>query len=149
MVTPSIKPPGIHLSWERIGVAVIALAGSGVLWTVLGITTREDLSSHNTSPEAHPVYLDHDEVRAMPAIIKDHEKAFKRLDRTLQEQGASLTEVREAVYDDRAERLADQAADRVKDSNKSRQVWRLVKDKARMNLDTGMPIRHELERYLE
>lgn len=149
MGSPSIKPPGLHVSWERIGVVVIALAGSGILWTALGISTKQDLQEHNTSTDSHPVYLDHDIVRPMPELVKNHEKSFKRLTEQLEEQKQTLTSVQNTVYDDRAERLADLAADRVRDPSKSRSVWRLVKDKARLNLDTGMPIRHELERYLE
>jgi len=150
MGSPSFRPPsGLVLSWERIGVAVIALAGSGVLWTVLGITTQQDLEKHNSSVESHPIYLENDVIRPIPELVKSHEKTFKHLVDQLDEQKRSLTKVQDSVYDDRAERLADVAADKVRDPVKSRQVWRLVKEKARLNLDTGMPIRHELERYIE
>jgi hypothetical protein len=148
----SSTPAGIwsiQLSWERIGLAVISLAASGVLWTILGISTKEDLEAHNDSMKAHPVYLDNDIVRPMPELVKSHEKSFRNLSEQLHDTREALTKVQNAVYDDRAERLADLAADRVKDSTKSRYVWRLVKEKARLNLDTGMPIRHELDRYLE
>lgn len=139
---------GFHLSWERIGVAVITMGATGILWTILGLTTKADMAAHNVSAEAHPIAIE-DGVRPMPELVKNHEKAFQALSSKLNNTGDTLTKVQDAVYDDRAERLADIAADKVTETARSRQVWSLVKEKARSNLDLGKPIRHELERYLE
>ena len=147
--TPPVSLKGLHLSWERITALLIVLAGSGVLWTVLGVGTKQDILEHNVSNTSHPIQLDDYTARPMPELVRNHEKVFRNLSVQLNETQTSLERVQNAVYDDRAERLADVAADKERDPQKSRQIWRQVKEKARLNLDSGLPIRHDLERYLE
>lgn len=137
---------GVSMGWRLVWVLLAALFTTGTLWTVFGIATVQNLNEHNTSPQAHSVVL-HEGATAVPMG-----EAVVQHQRVLDAQGKKLEIIATVKIDldtDRAERLADRAADKIENSARSREVWKTVRDAALENLRARKPIRSGLERYLD
>jgi hypothetical protein len=154
----SVKPfradaTGISMAWKLAGAILVFFIGSGALWTAFGLATVEGLSDHNTAKAAHQVVLEKDTepvsmataVKAQYAVQRSNDEIHARL-----EEGYDIVVTVKLDLDtDRAERLADRAADKIQNSTRSREVWKTVRDRAMENLQARKPIRSGLERYLD
>jgi len=159
---PSAHPPGrsvivdasgVSMAWKVVGSILGFFVASGALWTALGLAKVQDLSDHNTTKTAHQVVLEPgQEPIPMARAVREQHKAQKKYRADIEElkQGYQvIVTVKLDLDTDRAERLADRAADRVRSPQRSREVWKTVRDGALENLRAGRSIRAGLERYLD
>lgn len=129
---------------------VLVLAG-GWYSFLLTTATKADLKEHNVDVNgiAHPVLLQEEKYPIGSApVVQKHDKEIKTISTTMKAVTDDLLTVKNGFIDDRAERLADRAADKVKNKARSREMWKHVKDKAKQNLEEGKPIRAELRELL-
>jgi hypothetical protein len=144
---------GVSMAWKVVWALVVFIIGSGTIWTAFGLATVENLSDHNVAQAAHQVILEKNAepvpmaaaVKATYQAQKDHQGEYEQL-----KQGYEIVHTVKLDLDtDRAERLADRAADKIQNSARSREVWKTVRDRAMENLSARRPIRSGLERYLD
>lgn len=164
---------GVSANWKAVGAVLAFFIASGTIWTALGLAKLSDLDDHNQSPGAHKVKVREGGVISIKdgqlqqeggqEVIRSSDELLKRHDQVLLKQEAEhavfaeeLTEQRDIVvtvkngfYEDRAERLADRAADKIASPRRSREVWKEVRERALQNLRDRRPIREGLERYLD
>jgi hypothetical protein len=149
----SADASGASANWKVIGTVLTLFIGSGAAWTIFGLATIENLSDHNTAKAAHQVVLKKDTepvpmadaVKAVHIAQTTHHAEFQQL----KEGYDIVVTVKLDLDTDRAERLADRAADKIENSSRSREVWKTVRDRAMENLQARRPIRSGLERYLD
>ena len=154
--TPPRKSKMTYLNVDKTGVSmapktVIALIGfiifiaSGWYGFLSLNATKSDVTSHNKNLQAHKVLLE-GETKAKPvsAILEQHHKVIKEIP----EIKSTVIKVKNGFYEERAERLADRAADKVRGERQSRERWKQVRAKAMKNLENDRPIREGLEDYL-
>lgn len=143
---------GFSMSWKT-GISILLTVGLVVAgWGsyVTSLATDKDLRSHEQHPETHEMRVSEDgPLTPIPDVIKDHEKCVRKLENKVETQGGAIITVKNGFFDYRAEELADRAADKVKNSKRSREVWKQVKAKALENLEKKRPIREGLENLLE
>lgn len=131
---------GIVLSWKvALGIFAFFIT-SGAAWTVLGLAKLDDLDAHNKSPTAHS--RSHETVYdQMRAQIEPLQTKLDAVDRR--------TELMQRSYNqDLADRLADRAAEGIRNSARADEVRKMVRDKALYNLGAGKPIRDGIEEKL-
>ena len=114
------------MSWKLVGGILILFLTSGAVWTALGVATVADVDEHNTDHDSHP-----------------------QLKKTVDDAVEVIVTVRNGMYEDRAERLADRVADKIESPRRSRDVWKEVRDKAIDNQERKKPLRDGLQRYLD
>lgn len=145
------------MNWKLAGGIVAFFLASGTLWTALGLAKVSDLSDHNQNGNAHQVILEPN-TRPVPATHamrkiydaqKKHQDEYQELATKVDDGVDVIVTVRNGMYEDRAERLADRAADKIQNPRRSREVWKEVKEKALDNLARDRPIRDGLQRYLD
>jgi hypothetical protein len=152
---PVADRTGIWLPWKVAAAILGFFIASGALWTTLGLAKIEDLSDHNVAGGAHEIVLERgadpvpiaDAVKAQYAVAQLQERELQRL-----KDGYEIIVIVKTDLDsDRAERLADRAADKIPNPARSREVWKTVHETALENLRTEpkKPIRAGLERYLD
>jgi len=107
--------------------------------------TKADIDQHDENVVAHKIIIEKDE-EAVPikVVVKEHHRVIKEIPKIKRE----VVIVKNGFYEERAERLADRAADRVKGERQSRERWKYVRAKAMKNLEQKKPIRDGLEDYL-
>jgi hypothetical protein len=114
-----------------------------------------DLDDAGAAAAAHQVVLEKDAepvpiaaaIRSQHVAAKAHQAEYKEL-----KQGYDIVATVKIDLDtDRAERLADRAADKIRSPRQSREVWKTVRDRALENLQANpkRPIRSGLEHYLD
>jgi hypothetical protein len=122
-----MDPTGVSASWKLVGPLIGLLVASGVsVWTVLGVAKISDVQAHDTAAGAHPA-----------------------LQEKLTEVYDVVITVRNGMYEDRAEGLAEQASEKIENPKRSRDVWQEVREKAIDNQVREKPLRDGLERYLD
>lgn len=147
-----IDGSGVSMNWKVAMTILTVFMGSGAAWTTLGLAKLEDINAHNEGSDAHPVAVASDEggyeLRPMQQVVQENHNAvtdMKKMRERIEDNTEVISEVRDSVYDDRAERLADRAAESVRGKRRSREVWKQVRAKALDNLKKGKPIREGLQ----
>jgi hypothetical protein len=86
------------------------------------------------------------------SVVQRHDVQAKATQTQLESLSARLGEtssavitVRNGFFEDRAERLADRAADKVSAPRRSREVWKSVKDRAMQNQREEKPLRDGIQ----
>jgi hypothetical protein len=148
---------GVFANWKVAGGILAFFIASGALWTALGLAKVSDLSDHNTNPNAHQIVLEQGaEPVAIGAVVKAsvaHQKTRdakqEELDRRLAGALDIIVTVKNGMYEDRAERLADRVADKETNPRRSREVWKEVRERAIDNQENKRPLRDGLERLAD
>lgn len=144
----NIDKSGVSMSWRTAIGILIAVSSIVIAWTVFASSnaTKSDVSNHNISPDAHPIILDKDEPPVpMSKCIKDVATGVRKLDTQVKKSHKVMVKVKNGFYEDRAERLADRAVEKIRDPTRSRRKWKAVKEQAIKNLEDDNPIRQGLE----
>lgn len=106
---------------------------------------KTELTTHNASAQAHPIIVDKDSKPVgLPVVVKQQNETLK----VVKENRKVILTVKNGFHEDRSERLADRAADKVRDPKESLERWKKVKRKAMQNLKDEKPLRDGLEDYL-
>jgi hypothetical protein len=139
------------MSWKSAAIflvtVVVFVSGWGAFFTM--ITTDDELDLHVDYPGTHKIALtENGKAEPITDVLIDHEKSINELDERVDTQETAIVTVKNGFFDDRAERLADRAADKIKNRRQSRDVWKRVKAKALNNLETKKPIRDGLDHLL-
>jgi hypothetical protein len=155
--TPPIGHKGMsYLNIDKTGVSMSPKTVVGLIAFIIFLVsgwfaflsvnaTKADIVEHNSSTLAHQIVLRTGESSVpVCTVVKDNHKAIKEIP-TIK---AALITVRNGFYEERAERLADRAADKIKGEQQSRERWQQVRARAIKNLEQDKPIRDGLEDYL-
>jgi hypothetical protein len=144
---------GVSLSWGTATGIVGALVAGVLAWAAFrdAVATKAEVRETTQivlEPGAAPVTI------ASVVQRHDHQAAetreeLQRLGKRVDDTGAITVSVRNGFFEDRAERLADRAADKVPDPRRSREVWQRVKAQAAQNQAEGRPLRDGLEQLLD
>jgi hypothetical protein len=134
-----VDASGVSMSWKLAGAVLTLFLGSGAVWTTLGLAKLDDLNDHNDSDRAHPAVAE-SATKATKKLATEVEAVSKRVATNT----TTMVSVKNGFYDDRAERLADRAADKIRNAQRKLEVWQEVKAKALDNLKRDRPIRDGL-----
>jgi len=150
-----VDETGVSMSWRTAVSIISAIVAGAVMWTVFTatLTRRSELDAHDANNMAHPVVVSPgDEPVSMPVLLKQHDRTGKQLTTAVAQisqkvdaQGHAIEQVQQSMNEARAETLADRAADKVKDAQRSRDVWQSVRSKAMRNLNAGLPAREGID----
>jgi hypothetical protein len=161
-----IDSTGISMSAKTAYRAVYGLIALGIFlgggWYFFLATaaTKADIAEHNLDPSAseHPIKLHKDaHPIGIVQVVKKHENEIATvnggMEKLKQEVVASkkiIITVKNGFHEDRAERLADQAAKKVRGADAKLERWQQVRHKAMSNLKAkpARPIRDGLEGLL-
>jgi hypothetical protein len=149
----NVDTSGLSMSWPTAA----SIVGGIVILTLAWAAFRAAVATKAEVLETTQIVL---APGAAPTTIRDVVQRHDDQARQTQEQLSSLStrvdngvtmvvSVRNGLYEDRAERLADRAADKVPDAQRSRAVWQTVKAKAAQNQVEGKPLREGLEQLID
>lgn len=159
---PSLKPKfinidetGVSMSWRTATIVILAVA-TGILAVVAFIATlatKADVEAHDVDPTAHVIairnpYSKEVEPRPLAEIVEDVQNDVADVKTKvvkIDEVQDQVSTMQTTVTEDRAERLADRAADRVRNPERKLDVWKRVKARAIQNKRDGKPLREGLE----
>ena len=111
-------------------------AGAAGLVRTAGLATSEDVKAVG----ARVGYIEAGRAVTV-AEVAAHTQAIQAI-------MVTTGELRDGMYEDRAERLADRAADKVRNARESREVWLKVKARATANQRDKRPLRDGLDGLL-
>lgn len=132
---------GLQLSWKVVAAVVVFFIGSGAVWTTLGLAKLDDLNDHNKRPTAHTVLHE--------SLSGQMTRRFDDIEKVQQAQGATIATIQDSIFNDRADRLADKAADNVRGNRqKAKDIRISVRAQALYNLRNGKPIDDGIDRKL-
>lgn len=151
MTYMNVDKTGMSMS-GKTAIAIFGFLVSAIVVLVSGWfafigtnATKADLVAHDSSNKVHEIQIDKDsEPEAMPVVVKRNAVAVREIVKIKE----TVITVKNGFHEDRSERLADRAADKVRDPKKSLDRWKKVKRKAMSNLEAKKPIRDGLEDYL-
>ncbi len=148
-----------RLFWGVV-IAVIFLMGGWYSFLATA-ASKADIENHDVDVNAseHPIKLHKDaHPIGMKQVVKRHDEEIAKVNGGLKDLQNEVKETKDAIitvkngfHEDRAERLADQAAKKVRDADAKLERWQHVKRKALQNLKAEpkpKPIRDGLEQYL-
>lgn len=124
-----------------VGFVLAGGAGYAGLAQTAGLATAQQVEEVSRKATAE-VATTTEKVTVLETTISEHSKALEMM-------AGAQAEMRDAQFEDRAERLADRAADRVRDARKSREVWQRVRARAVENQQRRAPIRDGVEALVE
>lgn len=148
----NVDSTGVSMSWRTFwwSLGIVAASIASVYAFAQTIVFRADLDSHDGDDKAHPVLLEGAlEREPTNDIVRRHERALRQLptiEATLRSQDATLADIKAAMYEDRAEELADTAVKRIP-LRAREETWKHVRKTAIENQHAGRPIRTGLEPY--
>ena len=156
---PSVAPGSRRMTFLNIDKTGVSMSGKTALSLIAFIiflvsgwfafisanAMESDLAEHNESNQAHEIVVEEGaEPMPLSKVVKEHHKVIKMVAKNTE----VIVSVKNGFYEDRAERLADRAADKIEDASRSRERWKQVKQKAMRNLEAKKPIREGLEDFL-
>lgn len=150
-----VDETGVSMSWRTALSVVLAIVVGATAWTVFTATLarKSELDQHDMSGAAHPIVVaPGEEPMPMPQMLRQHERVGKQLTaavtqlaQKVDDQGRAIDQVQQSMNESRAETLADRAADKVRDAQRSRDVWQSVRAKALRNMNAGLPAREGID----
>lgn len=157
----NIDKTGLSMSWKTAIGLIVAIGTLLLGWIafVQKLATADDINGHNLDQAAHPIEVKDEDgdkvVKSLPSCVKEQvvvqrsvSRKISSVESTVKDNRKGIIIVKNGFYEDRAERLADRAADKVQGRIRSRERWKYVKEKALDNLRNGKPAREGLEDYL-
>jgi len=131
---------GFSMSWRGFAVVLAILGGGTTASSLFGLLGKNGMEEHNRDANAH---------NGLAGKVEKQTKTLEELSAKVDEQGSALLAVRNGFYDFRAEQIADEAAERVRGRDESREVFKRVKAQALDNLSQARLPRSGLEKYFE